>query len=410
MNPHKYAWGIAKTFPVGAIVAAASLLGFALSREKKLFPITRESGLLLLLWTYFTVTTTVALNPDAAWAQWDKVSKILLMTFLTMAVCQKRQRLEGLLLAIAFSMGMLGIKGGIFGLLTGGQFRVWGPPGSFMEDNNDFALGLNMTLPIIYYMALTTSHKHLRLLLYATFILTIISIVLTFSRGGFLGLVIIFLCFVIKNRAKFGRTLAFACILLCAVPFIPEYYWVRIKTIVSYEQDASALGRVNAWATALNIANERPLIGGGFETFTPELFQIYSPDPNNYHDVHSVYFEILGEHGYVALLFYLLLALVTLMTLWRIRRLAKAAQAFRDMRWAENYSHMLEISIYAFLINGSTLGRAYFDLYFHLVAATILLQHIVKSEILSIVASRVASNEGVAQPIEQSPGTKPLLF
>jgi probable O-glycosylation ligase (exosortase A-associated) len=341
----------------------------------------------LVLWLYFTITTSVALNPDAAWIQWDKVSKILLMTFVTMAICKSRSRLEGLMLVIAVSMGLLGIKGGVFGLMTGGEFRVWGPPGGFMSDNNDFALALNMALPIIYYMGTVTPNKRLRMLLYGMSALTVVSIILTFSRGGFLGLAVVVLCFAVKNRAKLGRILALALLVLAAVPFIPESYWERISTIKSYDEDASAMGRINAWWTAYNIANARPFTGGGFETFTPAIFKDYAPNPNDFHDVHSVYFEILGEHGYAALFLYLLIVFLTIMTLWRIRRQVKTLMPFRDMRWAASYSHMLEISLYAFLTNGVSLGRAYFDLYYHVLAMAVLLHHVVKLEITSIISS-----------------------
>jgi hypothetical protein len=37
------------------------------------------------------------------------------------------------------SLALLGAKGGVFTLMTAGSYRVWGPPGSFIEDNNEFA-------------------------------------------------------------------------------------------------------------------------------------------------------------------------------------------------------------------------------------------------------------------------------
>ena len=65
--------------------------------------------------------------------------------------------------------------------------------------------------------------------------------------------------------------------------FLPQKYIGRIRTIQTYEQDASAMGRINAWYFALNLAKDRPLVGGGFEAFTPELFERYAPEPEVVH-------------------------------------------------------------------------------------------------------------------------------
>ena len=59
------------------------------------------------------------------------------------------------------------------------------------------------------------------------------------------------------------------------------------------------MGRINSWHMAFNVANDRPLVGGGFELYTPKTFARYAPNPEAIHSAHSVYFQILGEHGYV---------------------------------------------------------------------------------------------------------------
>jgi len=72
---------------------------------------------------------------------------------------------------------------------------------------------------------------------------------------------------------------------------MPDAWMQRMGTIKTYEQDGSAMGRINAWHFAFNLALDRPIVGGGFETFQPDLFLKYAPEPENYHDSHSIYFE-----------------------------------------------------------------------------------------------------------------------
>ncbi len=78
-------------------------------------------------------------------------------------------------------------------------------------------------------------------------------------------------------------------------------------TIRDYQEDSSSMGRINAWHFAANLAADRPVVGGGFQVFTPELFQKYAPNPTDFHDAHSIYFESLAEQGYVGLALFVLI-------------------------------------------------------------------------------------------------------
>jgi putative inorganic carbon (hco3(-)) transporter len=69
----------------------------------------------------------------------------------------------------------------------------------------------------------------------------------------------------------------------------------------------SALGRINAWHTAFNVAKDR-ITGGGFEMFKAPTFRQYAPEPFRVHDVHSIYFEVMGEHGFIGFGMFILLA------------------------------------------------------------------------------------------------------
>src|SRR4051812_24184747 len=95
MNPHKLAWGFAYAMPFAMMVALATLVGLLFSNEPKKFPITRETVVMLVLAAWMVVTTTFAIY-DFAWVQFDKVSKILFMTFVTMIVINTKERLHAM--------------------------------------------------------------------------------------------------------------------------------------------------------------------------------------------------------------------------------------------------------------------------------------------------------------------------
>jgi probable O-glycosylation ligase (exosortase A-associated) len=123
--------------------------------------------------------------------------------------------------------------------------------------------------------------------------------------------------------------------------FMPESWWSRMGTISTYEQDASAMGRINAWQTAFNIATER-LVGGGFELYSYEVFARYAPNPEDVHAAHSIYFQVLGEHGFIGLLLFLLIWWLA----WRCaNQIKRSAKDQRDWRWAGSLATMIQVSL-----------------------------------------------------------------
>jgi putative inorganic carbon (HCO3(-)) transporter len=158
MNPHKLAWGFATTMPFAYIVAITTLISIFTSKEPKHMPWTREMTVLLIYVLWMSITTYFAFFYNLAWEQLQKVLKIQLMIFLTPLVINNRQRLHGLVWIIALSLGFYGVKGGIFTILKGGAHRVQGPPGTFIDGNNEIALALLMTIPLIRYLQLQLKH------------------------------------------------------------------------------------------------------------------------------------------------------------------------------------------------------------------------------------------------------------
>ena len=379
MNPHRFTWGSAYDYPFAKIVAIVTIAGLFFTKDRMPLPKTRETLLIVLLGLYFTLTTFFAFNQNAAWIQWEKIIKILVMTLATMVLINDPKKLKYLVMVIAVSIGFLGIKGGVFSFVTGGGFRVYGPPGSFFADNNDMALALNMAIPMLFYLAKNEENKRLKMAFWFTFASSIVSVVFTYSRGGFLALAIVLAFLFFKSQHKTIAVMILSVVLIIGAIYIPVQWFERIDTIRSYEEDSSVRGRINAWKTALNLAKDRPLIGGGFETFIRPVFRIYAPVRSNVHDVHSVYFEVLGEHGFVAFGLFILLMLYSLLT---AQKLKKTVRNNHDFKWVEDYSSMFQMSLIAYMVGGLFLGRAYFDLYYHIIAMIIIMQALVNKEIV----------------------------
>lgn len=374
MNPHRLTWGWAYSYPFAAITAAATLTSVLFSKEPKRIPWTATSVVWVIFIVWMSFTTLFALVPGDAHDEWSRTMKIQIMTFVTLMVMTSRDRLHMLVWAIVISLGFYGVKGGLFAILTGGEYRVSGPPESFIEDNNSLALALVMILPLMRYLQLNSAQRWVRLGLTAAMVLSVLSALASYSRGAFLAITAMAFMLFMKSRRK-GIILAAMLVLIPAVlSFMPEKWYERIETIEHYDQDKSTLGRFNAWWFAYNLAMDRP-VGGGFNTFDPKLFQHYAPEPNNFHDSHSIYFEVLGEHGFVGLFLFLLLLWLTFRNGSWVNRHAAGRE---DLRWALDLSAMVQVSLVGYAVGGAFLGMAYYDLYWHLVAINLLTRTLVE--------------------------------
>src|SRR5262249_48719947 len=139
-----------------------------------------------------------------------------------------------------------------------------------------------------------------------------VSVIGSHSRGAVLATAGMCAYLVVKSRQRGATGLAMSVIVVATLLVAPESWVERMETTRSYEQDASAMGRINAWWMAFNVANDRPLIGGGFHLGTPEVFERYAPVPEDIHEAHSIFFQVLGEHGYVGLALFLTVGWLTL--------------------------------------------------------------------------------------------------
>lgn len=409
MNPHRMAWGFSTEMPFAYIVALTTLVSMLINRDReRTLPWERETVVLALFVAWMFITTLFAVFPILAWAQFEKVIKIQLMIFVGMMLISTPERLKYLVWTIALSLAFYGVKGGIFTIVHGGVYRVQGPPNTFIGGNNEIGLALSMTVPLLYFLARSLDHRWLRLGAYAAMVLTAIAAVGTQSRGALLGMAAMGLVFFLKAKNKL-----FVAVLGCAAVFLivqimPEAWYARMNTIQNYQQDASALGRINAWWMAFNLASAR-FLGGGFEAFRPEMFRLYAPDPRNVHDVHSVYFEVLGEHGFVGLILFLMLVIFSWNSASAIK---KAVKNLPEQQMMGDLVSMVQVSLVAYLSAGAFLGMAYFDYFYNLVLILVVVKTMLRRQGI-FGAKKAASPAGVVAPAPamapaRPPGTSGL--
>ena len=377
MNPHTQGWGFAREFPFAAIIAVVTVAAMITnSRRHYRLPITPVTATFLLFIAWMCLTSVFAVHPEEIGPQLVKVIKITGMTLVVLMLLRKRIHVEWMIWTIVVSIGYYGTKGGIFTIRSGGQYRVWGPIGTFIDGNNEIALALVMTIPLMYYLYGLIAHKWGRRAMVASMLLCALASLGSYSRGAAIAMsvMLLFLWLKGKNRLSFGV------VIMCCVPFallfMPDQWHSRIDTINEYEQDASAMGRINAWNMAYNLANDRPL-GGGFMIYEPDIFEKYAPVPQDIHAAHSIYFQVLGEHGWGGLAIYVMLGFLTWRTgSWIIRNTALR----KDLAWAADLAKMVQVSLLGFMVGGAFLSLTYFDVPYYLMAGMVAIRQIVERE------------------------------
>lgn len=381
LNPHRLTWGWAYNLPFAMLVAGCTMLSIMVHpKQRYAFPMNGVTVSMILFAAWFCVSPLFSFHPEGEYDLWVRACKIQFMVLLAFVVCGNQEQIKKLTWALALSVGFYGIKGGIFTIATGGSNRVWGPESSFISDNNHLALAVIMVVPLFRFLHLQAERKWLRNACMAAMILCTISALGSQSRGALLAVAAMagFLWLKSRHKAVLGV------LIIAAIPLIfvamPESWMARMGTIKTYADDASAMGRINAWWMAWNLAIDRFPIGGGFAIYEPDVFFRYAPDPLDLHAAHSIYFQVLGEHGFIGLLLFLSIFVAA----WRCGNwVIRSTKGRNDLLWAHDLAAMSQVSIVGYAVGGAFLSLSYFDLPYYIVAVLVILREIVRKELAS---------------------------
>jgi len=159
-----------------------------------------------------------------------------------------------------------------------------------------------------------------------------------------------------------------------ALFIMPDKYMARISTINDLQEDSSFQGRVDAWNVAVQTASEN-VFGAGFDgPRQDEVWNKYLPDATP-RASHSIYFMVLGEHGFVGLGLYLIICFVA----WRnYARVLLLARQQPDLLWASDLGRALQVAMVGFMVGGALLPMAYYDGFLVIVAMSLCLRRIIE--------------------------------
>lgn len=369
MNPHKQGFGFARFFPFLDLVVASTVLAIVLERGRKSLPPHPVVIILLIYCVWVGITTVLAFHPPTALFKMTHAYKVILFVIVTMMVMQSPNRLKAFLWVLVISMAFIGVKGGLYTLGTGGAGRVQGA-GGMMEDNNQLAVGMAMTFPLALYFFQHPPVKFLKWAALGFAFLLILTVVGTQSRGGFAAFAAVFFMLAMKTKRKFTVIMVTIPLVVGGLYLAPDSWKNRIESSENATEDSSFRGRVVMWRFSSNVADDNPIEGGGFDVFYVRRAQeLYMTPGERARAPHSIYFEVLAEHGYVGLVLFLTM----LFTGWYSGgTTARQLRPYQETRWLADLCAACQLSLVGYAAGGLTVNIATFDYFYDLLAMIVL--------------------------------------
>jgi putative inorganic carbon (HCO3(-)) transporter len=325
---------------------------------------------------FFGSTLLSQLQPvDSAlgWASLIDLGKLIVVALLIVSLVSNVNRLVVIVSVLAGSLGIHAAKAGLFSLIRGGVRLTEGLAGSF-SDNNGYALGVVLVLPLLAAAGQNMPRRWLRWSFYVAVLLSAFTVVSLHSRGGFLALVVGGAVFVILQRRRLRAVSAavIAVWLAMSVAPFPAGYFERIGTISQGSEafgdaaeapDKSAAGRVHFWRVAVLMARDRPFgVGLGNYEAAYDAYDTSAGMFGSRRAVHSVFFQVLAETGFLGAFTYIALLLHTAFIALRVRRRALSDNySPRVKRLLFTIANGIAASMAGFVVGGLFLSAALND-------------------------------------------------
>ncbi len=393
-QPQSVAPTIAMMMPISMVTAIAAIVAY-LFGDRGNPPRLGLLTLLLVTWAaWMTLTTTWALLPDFAWKKWDWAFKTVAFTTLLPFVFTSRIRIEAALLvfvcAIASNLLPYAVKMPLSGGGYGQQLGLVSVNGGWGGEGSTLSTYAFATLPLVAFLQhhslIAPGRGWMRYVYYLAPAVAALATMATFARAGVIAGIVWVIIAWWHSRRKIALIFALAGGLVALQPLMGEKWTERMSTTADAKQEDSALGRLVSWEWTWNFANRNPL-GGGFDVYRSSYAVTQRPDGTEFsiHGLasHSIYFEVLGEQGWIGLGIFLAIFAVFFLGMRRVRKRARRRE---DLAWMGGLASALMQSMLIFMAGAAFSGIAHQPLHYYLIVFAVS---------LSAVLARVGTVEAL---------------
>lgn len=251
-------------------------------------------------------------------------------------------------------------------LFSGDGERHYIASGGFLGDGNDFALSVNIAIPLCLFLMQSAQGFTKKVFFAGALGVLILGVVATQSRGGILALASVGLYYWSRSGRKILGAIGLAVVVIFVFIVAPPQFFDRMGTMTQTgeEMEGSAQGRLLAWGAGVRMAMDHPLLGVGPGHYPVKYGAEYKPEGYGLNEIpwqtaHSSYFLLLGELGLPGLIFLLGIIGSNLAAGERLLRVIKPRLANDDLG-GQNLVVALNASLIAFMVGGAFLSGAYY--------------------------------------------------
>lgn len=382
------------TTPLALVAAVCLVISIALNVKKcSKPPILFPTILMVVFMLWMTYTTFQAQFQDAAWFKHDYVIKALFISLFIPFILNSRKKIDAGIAVIVGSVSYFAIVGGVRTVVDDveyGTSLVVTPGGtSNISETSTLSMVCILIAPLVVHLfknsTITTTHtKVFKAILGLIFVCCFITAIGTQARTGLVAIAIGTMLLLIRANMKV-RVIGIVAILLISIsPLVTDRWVERMNTLTEVETEGSALGRIIVWKWTLDYVSERPIGGGGFMSYQANaggVLREYGPEDVFilYHDqggkaFHSIYFEVLGEHGYVGLTIFLLI----LLSVWFICR--NIMKTHKRDTWEGSLASALCDAILIYMVCGNFIGVAYTHWPYYILGLAVCLKTVTEAK------------------------------
>jgi probable O-glycosylation ligase (exosortase A-associated) len=343
----------------------------------------REVNLVLLFCLTGLLSIPLAINPGEAWETFSDTFIRCIVIFVVMVNALRTElRLRWLLyLAIFVScwLSLGAINDYRLGELTTEGYRVSGVGKGIFGNSNDMAMHLVTIMPIAIALSFATRGIVRKILFAASAALMMGAVVVTYSRGAFLGSLVMlgFLAWKLGRRHRLAVLVLGTVVLVAFLVLAPGNYSVRILSIFipGLDPNGSSSARQGELFRSLNVALHHPLLGIGMGNYATEM-------SDRGLVTHNAYTQVAAEMGMLALFLY------TMFVASPFRKLGQIARETFNARSDSRYYYLavgLQASLLGYMVATFFLSVAYLWYAYYLVAYAVCLRRLYESETGKVV-------------------------
>jgi probable O-glycosylation ligase (exosortase A-associated) len=319
-RPQEWVWVDVTALRLSLIIAVA-LVARSLAAGK--FPDVSHPlswALISLVFAAFIAElTTIAPRPTWDWLTLVAQNALIVLLLVTLVDSPRKIRLATIV--VTASLGFHTAKHGLTTILSPGTRLTEGVGGSF-GDNNSYAVLASMVALMLLALAKAATNWRASVAFTVAGGLSVLTVIATFSRGGFLAITVGLVVYALVRRVPIGWIAGAACAagLLFTLAPLPEGYTDRLETIQTYKDDESASSRLHFWRVALDISSEQPL-GVGIQNFN-HVFDRYDYLHGRFgqgRSVHNSHLQVLTEAGVFGFIVWVAAIAYTIVLGFRIR-------------------------------------------------------------------------------------------